>query len=320
MNKKKAIEIAIDGANFLTRMIKPTGRFVYGYKSQDTLDEISGYNVLRHAGSIWAIMCVDSVAPKKEYREKAKLAIDYMIKEYMVDYRGTSMIVEDGYAKLGGNGLAILAILKWNTKRNKKYDEIILDLARYITQCCMDYNGQFLYHKRNVKYDVNKGFVSEFYPGEAVLALCEISNNTNECFPDELTKIVNYYFNLREAIGTHIRDHWMIQAIESFGMNRWLEYARAIAKEEMKGWPKNKPGPTACRSEALLSYINIEKDELLKKKAKAHLKKMLKFQASMQVREGMHKGGFLWSKTSDVLRNDVAQHNVCSFLRYSQMK
>jgi hypothetical protein len=320
VNKKKAIGIAIDGADFLTRMIKPTGRFVYGYKSQDTLDEISGYNVLRHAGSIWAIMCVDSVAPKKEYRKKAKLAIDYMINEYMVDYNGTKMIVDNGYANLGGNGLAILAILKWNTKGSKKYNKIIIDLARYITIYCMDYNGRLTYHKRNVEYNVDKGFTCDFYPGEAVLALCEVSNNMSYSFADEINKIVNYHYNLREAIGTHIRDHWMIQTIESFGMNRWLEYARAIAKEEMKGWPKNKPGPTACRSEALLSYINIEKNKSSMKKAKEHLGKLLKFQASMQVKKGMHKGGFLWSKTSDVLRCDATQHNVCSFLRYSQMK
>jgi hypothetical protein len=319
MDKKQALTIAVDGADFLEKMIKPSGRFVYGYKNPNTDKEISGYNILRHAGCIWALMVVYDIVSKKEYKDKAKLAIDYMIESFMQDYKGTKMVVEDGYAKLGGNGLALLAILKWNKGKSKKYNNICIDLSRYITRHCLDYNGQYLYHKRDVKYDVDKGFISEFYPGEATLALCETQKQLNVDYGDEIRKAIQYNYNLRESLH-HIRDHWMMQAIESFNPDSFRDYADKITKKELLKWPKRKPGPTACRSEAVISHLYTKPTKGIRKKIEKFLKESLEFQASMQLKKGRHKGGFLWSIDDKTLRNDVTQHNICSFLRYSQLK
>jgi len=328
IDKDDLLQRAIDGADFLARMVKPNGKFVYGYKGPNTNKEIEGYNILRHAGCIWAMLVINEIVPNKEYMKKSKLALDWMIKKRVHFYKEldvwddkVSMITEGGSAKLGGNGLATLALLKYNQfQSNLKYSNLAEELVDYISLFCVDSNGQFLYHKRNVKFNVATKFVSGFYPGEAVLALCEYDKYIGASIHSEMIKaIFDYHFRLREST-KHIRDHWMIQAIEQSGLkNKYQDYANSIAYEEIRTKPSKKPGPTACRSEALLSFLEISKDTNQLALMKSYLDKFIKKQMKMQVREGRHKGGFLWSPTNTTLRCDSVQHNICSFIRYYKL-
>ena len=318
MNKEEILQRTIDGADLLAKMVKPTGKFIYGYKSPDTNKQLKGYNILRHAGCIWALLVVYEVVPNKEYLKKAKLAIDWMIKNHTQSYKdldrwddNVSMVVEKGQAKLGGNGLAILALRKYNEIRhNNKYEHLSNKLAEYISLFCTTGNGMFIFHKKDVKYDIATSFTSEFYPGEATLALCQFGNRYSYI----IDKIFNYHFRLREAT-RHIRDHWMIQAIELSGMEKKYEdYINAIVYEEIKSGHSPKSCAAACRSEAMLSYLNIKPDK--NGTIRENLDKYIKYQASMQLTKGKHKGGFLWSPTNKMIRCDAIQHNICSFIRY----
>ena len=321
--KEELLQRAIDGTDFLASLVKPSGKFIYGYKRPNSSQHIKGYNILRHAGCVWALLTAYETIPNKEYLKKSKLALDWMIKNHIQSYKdldrwddNVSMVVENGQVKLGGNALAILALMKYNSIRhNVKYEYTSNKLAEYISLFCTTGNGMFMFHKKDVKYDVAIDFVSEFYPGEAALALCQFNGHYHYI----LDKIFNYHFRLREAMG-HIRDHWMMQALESSGMGkRYMKYADAIVYEEIRSGPSHKSCAAACRSEGMLSYLTFEINKDKTKTIKKYLEEFIKFQMSMQIMKKRYKGGFIWSSTNEMVRCDASQHNICSFLRYYKM-
>ena len=322
MKKDKLLRRAVMGADLLSKMVKDDGKFIYGYKGPDTKEEIPGYNILRHAGCIWAMLIVNEVVPKKKYVEKSKLALDWMIRKHIKPYKDHMVVIQNGHAKLGGNGLAILALMKYHNLKqdDEKYLRVAFELMNYIRWCCTDSSGQLLYHKRNIEYDVSTPFTSEFYPGEATLGLCEFIKLVNmRPFNRLIDMVIDYHFRLRRMAG-HIRDHWMMQAIEKSGLSeKYQKYADDIVYEEIRSGHSPKSCAAACRSEAMISYINMMTPEQNAKRGETverSLNEYIKYQMSMQITEGMHKGGFIWSLTNEMIRCDAIQHNICSFIRY----
>lgn len=310
-------ERAIMGADFLITMIQDDGKFIYGFTGPRNKTQIPGYNILRHAGAIWAILVAHEYNPKTEYLEKCKLAIDWMLKERMEPFRETRVIMENGIVKLGANALAILALDKFDeATESLEHFRIINDLANYITEYCVDMWGQITYHKRNTELNVATNDKCDFYPGEAALALITIGEDQ---YREVVRNIINYHYRLGE-LNDHIRDHWMMQAIDKGKFEtEFIPYADNIAYQLINNPVSNQAGPTACRSEALISYLRISRDIKKINSARKALMKYLEFQKSLQIMKGKCKGGFLWSTTSNVVRIDPPQHNICAFLRYYQI-
>lgn len=330
MKQKTALEIAIKGSFWLEKCIQDNGRFIYGYDYK-TMQKRKDYNILRHLGSIWAMLEVYKVHNNKRLFETVIRSLTYVDNHYIDKAGDTYSVAEDGYIKLGGNGLAVLAYLScynqggpdWMLERAK-------GLAGYIVTCINTETGLFRYHKRNYATKKDKGFVSEFYPGEALFALAEIAKiNAPLSFIETIRLTFQAYAKLREQAG-QIRDHWMMQALESFASllkasevhTELLPYAKAILNKSLKDAPSKKTGPTACRSECILSYIRFlrvmtggidteEKDSLMEV-----VNQQLNFQARSYIPRGLSEGAFRHSPTSSGVRNDYCQHNISSFIGY----
>lgn len=324
ISKEQAFESAVSSANFLANLVQPTGKFIYGY-DRISREPVKGYNILRHIGCVWAMLDVYKETEDLFLLEQSKKAIDWMLKNRMTKFANRLVIVEKGHTKIGAAGLSVLALLRYNEiAPNKKYFGIAEKLCSYISYC-MEESGELKFMKRRMKDNYDTGLDSEFYPGECALALCNmgvscLSPSNGKDYLDSAHKIISYYEKVRDQ-AHHIRDHWMMQAMEFFDPE-FLEYAFFITLCEMGNRLSIKAGPTACRSEAMLAYHNMTEGSGQQKIVLNFVEDLLTRQRSCQI---LHKkdqdyGAFLWSPKDNTIRNDVQQHNISSFLRYYRLK
>ena len=91
------------------------GSFRYGYYPRfDRV--IPGYNCMRHAGTIWSLLCQYRITKKASVLSLAARSIDYLLSHALV-YRDpdTAYLSEPlkDEIKLGGGGVLILAITEY---------------------------------------------------------------------------------------------------------------------------------------------------------------------------------------------------------------
>lgn len=102
-------------ASFLEKQVQPDGSFRYGYYPRfDRV--IPGYNCMRHASTIWSLLCQYRITQKASVLSLAARSIDYLLSHALV-YRDpdTAYLSEPlkNEIKLGGGGVLILAITEY---------------------------------------------------------------------------------------------------------------------------------------------------------------------------------------------------------------
>lgn len=102
-------------ASFLEKQVQPDGSFRYGYYPRfDRV--IPGYNCMRHASTIWSLLCQYRMTKKVSVLSLAARSIDYLLSHALV-YRDpdTAYLSEPlkNEIKLGGGGVLILAITEY---------------------------------------------------------------------------------------------------------------------------------------------------------------------------------------------------------------
>ena len=74
--------------------VQPDGRFIYGIRPQFD-NEIDSYNILRHSGTIWSLICRYRLFPNEALKEKIESTIDYMINQILYDDDGAGYMYEE---------------------------------------------------------------------------------------------------------------------------------------------------------------------------------------------------------------------------------
>ena len=102
-------------ASFLEKQVQQDGSFRYGYYPRfDRV--IPGYNCMRHASTIWSLLCQYRITKKASVLSLAARSIDYLLSHALV-YRDpdTAYLSEPlkNEIKLGGGGVLILAITEY---------------------------------------------------------------------------------------------------------------------------------------------------------------------------------------------------------------
>lgn len=102
-------------ASFLEKQVQQDGSFRYGYYPRfDRV--IPGYNCMRHASTIWSLLCQYRMTKKVSVLSLAARSIEYMLSHALV-YRDpdTAYLSEPlkDEIKLGGGGVLILAITEY---------------------------------------------------------------------------------------------------------------------------------------------------------------------------------------------------------------
>jgi len=345
------------GGEYLINAVKNNGQFVYAYLPKSD-SESESYNILRHAGTIYAMADLYQESGDQRLLAAIKRAIDFLgtyIRHCQVGGVSESCIVENEETKLGGNALAVLAFTQYMIATGEDYLlEETRSLARWIISN-QNENGEFKIHKVEFPSGEPTEFISEYYPGEAVYALARLYSldNNNQW----LTAAVNGAKWLaadriqgkpKEEI---IHDHWLLLGLDALQHIQpdlvFVESARLIADAitasqnlnprypDWYGSYYNPPRstPAATRSEGLLAAYRILRDfdtsgqadwimQAVRRNITFQLGTQFHPESVMYLKDPQRAlGGFHQSLTNYEIRNDYVQHNLSSILAlYREMK
>jgi len=335
--------------DYLVSVTNEDGSFVYEYNASHDW-ESSSYNMLRHAGTIYSMLHLFDTIKDEKLLSASERAIEYLL-SFSVEYDNASCIVYDDEIKLGGNALVVIALSEYTKVTNdNKYLIIMQDLTKYIKQSQKD-SGEFI-SKRYYSTGLTSDFVSQYYPGEALLALCRLySLDSNETWLDVAEKGAKYLINVRDAdVSTIdlIHDHWLLIALNELYryrpnqlyLNQSMRIAESIMYAQRDGGNREaeypewlgsyytppRSTPTACRSEGLIAAYHLAVD-FGDSDTALRILNATKLGVGFQLRTQFTSdnvadlpdpqraiGGFYESLTCYDIRIDYVQHNICSIL------
>ena len=165
------------GGDYLRDAVKPNGQFVYSYLPKSNRDN-DGYNILRHAGTTFSMLEVYEITQDPALLSSIQQALDYLVNQVrpctgFITGDSALCLLEADEVKLGGHGLAILAISKYTSLTgDDTYLPIAQGLAEWIVGS-QDNTGNAV-HKITFSSNTDSGFVSGYYPGEAIFGLMRL--------------------------------------------------------------------------------------------------------------------------------------------------
>ena len=225
-----AIEAATE---FLLAQLKDDGSFVYRL-NLDADGVAPRYNVLRHAGTIYALSEVHAAQPSPELRAAILKSARFLLERHVDTVRGVGhpgvfslpdLETRSGRRelKLGGCGLGLVALI-----RARELDEqlVPLETLRGLGRTILFFqrdNGGF-----HSKYDEQKKFLefrSLYYPGEAILALTLLYElDPDPAWLEGAARAAAYLTRSREGATDLPKDHWLMIASARL-LPRWGELA-----------------------------------------------------------------------------------------------
>jgi hypothetical protein len=233
--------IALAGA-YLVRETSSKGKFTYRYDAYED-DGGSGYNMLRHAGTTYAMFQTYRLTGDEEVFDAAARAAGYFRARMREDdkHPGEWFILDDGgsrkRAKLGGAGLGLLAFIEMEKARPGSSDyEAMFGLARHLVRNQQEDGSFDSFYDWDGRERTDRK--STFYPGEALLALVRMHQLTgDERWVDVAVKGADYLVDDRwVALGLRIYvppDAWLLQALEELDRvrpsTRRQDYAFAVS-------------------------------------------------------------------------------------------
>lgn len=318
--------IAATGAEWLAGVVNAQGKFRYRF-DPDNPDATTGYNLLRHCGTIWSMVEISNqIGPIPPVVAAGRRAVQRLIDRNIWPYakRDARCVVGADKVKLGGNGLAILALLEMVQATGlKHYITLARGLAEYIALQQLP-DGDFL-HKRRFSTDKPIAFRSDYYTGEALFGLLRLHDVTGESRWLEVAERSEEQLAQR-GYGVAAQSHWMLYALERLHRVNprpiYLAHARAIVDDIVA-----KPGyratdrstPIACRSEGLLAYIRLCRRLPKSPELDAHIADcigVVRDNLQLQLKYRQADGTFVRGAGSREVRIDYVQHNISSFLGY----
>ena len=207
-----------DASDFLINMVKEDGSFVYGiYPQFDNI--IDNYNILRHAGTVWSLICQYKLEPSNECKETIDKTVDYLMENIVYRDAETAYVYEakDDEIKLGGSGIAIVALTEYmDVFQTDKYVDVCKALGNGIISLQNIESGEF-YHILNGDFSNKEKYRTVYYDGEATFALCRLYGLTGDKrWLDAAELSVKHFI---EADYTQYRDHWV-----AYSMNEITKY------------------------------------------------------------------------------------------------
>ncbi len=203
-----ARELIMNASEFLVDQIQEDGSFVYGiYPRFD--NEIDNYNMVRHASTLWSLICRYRLEPEEELAEKIERSIRYMLDHVIYDSDGRAWLYEekDEEIKLGGCGVAVVALTEYmDVFQNEKYKEVCLALGEGILLMTDPISGEY-YHVLSRDFTRKEKFRTVYYDGEATFALCRLYSLTGEeIWLNAARSAVDHF--IKEDYSRY-KDHWV---------------------------------------------------------------------------------------------------------------
>ena len=213
-----AQELIATASDHLAAQIREDGSFVYGYYPRFG-NEIENYNMLRHAGTVWSLICCYRMTGDAELAETIELAIDYMLSQLVYRDENTAYLYEakDDEIKLGGCGIAIVALTEYmDAFGSDRYLDVCRKMGNGILSLLDQTDGTY-YHVLNGDFSQKEEFRTVYYDGEATFALGRLYGVTGEpVWLDAARAAVDHFI---EADYVEHRDQWV-----AYSMNEITKY------------------------------------------------------------------------------------------------
>lgn len=257
-------DAAVEGALCLARLTGPDGRFVYRYDALTGLPG-HGYNTLRHCGAAWAMLDVARRAgPLPAVVAAAGRALGWLSTRALCqppDDPAAVCVASGDSVKLGGSGLAMLALCEYAALGDRSRLPLAAALARYVlTQRRLD--GDF-HHKRSLATGALVDFRSDYYTGEALFGLARLAAVSGEArwrtaaaWSARMLAPTDY--------GRAVHSHWMLYALAAIHAGEPEPVLRAYAGRiaaaivaEPGYRAEGRSTPVSCRSEGLMAYLRL---------------------------------------------------------------
>ncbi len=217
-------------ASWLSQQVQPDGSFHYGYYPRFDND-IPGYNCMRHASTIWSLLCQYRLSGRADVLALASRTIQYLLENAVVwQDSNTAYLSEPGTGeiKLGGNGVLILAMTEYldaegETQRESGSAEKVPDhAAEYIRICralgegilrLQDAHDGTFYHVLNAAdFSRKESYRTVYYDGEATYALCRLYRLTDdEQWLSAAMRSADHF--IADDYTCH-QDHWVAYAMK----------------------------------------------------------------------------------------------------------
>jgi uncharacterized protein YyaL (SSP411 family) len=345
------------GGDYLVRHMHEDGSFVYAYDPV-TQKESGAYNILRHAGTTYALLELFEATEDETYLRAAEAALEYLRASAVPcpRYVGALCILEENEIKLGGNGLALLALTKYMELARSRDDlELAEGLARFITDIQAP-DGRFLFFKMDESGVSDRDFISLYYPGEALFALARLSMLTGEReWMEAAHRGARWIITVRDSdtpTGDLEHDHWMLYALRELSADdvdsMYVGHAARLVSAIVAAQHREKTGeqskwnggyydpprstPTATRNEGLGAAHDIftrAGDPAYAEIARDAMERGVEFTLRTQFTPGKIRetgaasdalGGFHESLDEYEIRIDYVQHNISSLLAFDRIR
>ena len=233
-----ARELIMNASTFLEEQIQEDGSFIYGmYPRFD--NEIDNYNIVRHASTLWSLICRCRLAPDEELAEKIERTICFMLDQVIYDSQGRAYLYEakTDEIKLGGCGVAVVALTEYmDVFQNDKYAGVCCALGKGILSMLDETSGEY-YHVLNGDFTRKEEYRTVYYDGEATFALCRLYSLTRD--PRWLEAAKSAVAHFIEADYTQYKDHWVAYSMNEItkhitGNEEYYSFALANAQNNLQ--------------------------------------------------------------------------------------
>ena len=309
------------------------------YKYYPSTDKYStSNNHVRQIASLWSITELKKFFNTDIFDSMIDNTLDYYLKysTFVDDY---AFLTIDGSSKLAYNAFLILSLV--NYPNYPKRDELLTCFSNGILKQQQN-DGSY-----NTYFNSDKNTGVDFYPGEAMLSLMKLNEETRDLKYLESVQNAFYYYKSywRENKNTafipwHTQTYKILYQYTNdlelvdfvFEMNDWLidnyQIVDSVYPDEIGGFPKDDP---RCSTSSYMEGINDAYSLAVQVDNKNHIseyKDSIRIGARFMLQTQYNEkntfylenpkkavGGFKSSLVRNYLRNDYTQHAVMALMK-----
>lgn len=310
-------------ANYLGRVCGPTGMFVYAINTASGRSSPS-YNVVRHAGAIYALAAFNRSHPDRKTVEAMIRAATFLQMRYIrPDIRSNALAVwsqpmsAKAEAELGAAGLGLAALAEVHRVEPSAVQLVNLQSIGRFVISLQKADGSFY-----SKYRADSGPVGDwqslYYPGEAALGLISLYelDHSHEWLV-AAGRALSYLARSRANTRVLPPDHWVLIATAKFlpyyGVSaspasraeligHAVHIGSSFLPEQIMGRdpaldgtfePTGRTTPTATRLEGMLAVLEFLPDDStgLRRRIEIAVQRGIAFLLRAQITSGPYAGG-----------------------------